>query len=378
MVINYKRLNDNTVDDAYNIPNKQEWINRIQGSRYFSKFDLKAGFWQVKMAEESIPWTAFTCPQGHYEWLVMPLGLKNAPALFQRKMQNIFNENQEFILVYVDDLLVFSKSYKEHIAHLEVFFRKVEQNGLILSKKKMEICKEKINFLGHEIGEGKIYLQEHIAKKILQFPDTMNDKKILQQFLGIVNYARNYIDNLAKLAGPLYAKLRKNGQKYFNSEDIKLVRAIKEKVKNLKPLELPLDNNYFIIETDASQLGWGAILKQKPNKYSMKTDEKICRYASGSYRLKTVNNIDREILAVVHAINAFRLYLGFKEFTVRTDCEAICRYHNQINSKKSSTRRWVLFEDIIAGNGYKAIFEHIKGKDNCLPDIFSRASILQE
>jgi hypothetical protein len=87
------RLNDNTVDDAYNIPNKQEWINRIQGSKYFSKFDLKVGFWQVKMEEESIPWTAFTCPQGHYEWLVMPLGLKNAPALFQRKMQNFFNEN---------------------------------------------------------------------------------------------------------------------------------------------------------------------------------------------------------------------------------------------------------------------------------------------
>jgi hypothetical protein len=89
-----------------------------------------------------------------------------------------------------------------------VFFRKVEQNGLILSKKKMEICKEKINFLGHEIGEGKIYLQDHIVKIILQFPDAMNDK-VLQQFLGIVNYARNYIDNLAKLVGPLYAKLRK-------------------------------------------------------------------------------------------------------------------------------------------------------------------------
>jgi len=147
----------------------------------------------------------------------MPLGLKNAPALFQRKMQNIFNENQEFILVYIDDLLVFSKSYKEHIAHLETFFRKVEQHGLILSKRKMEICKEKINFLGHEIGEGKIYLQDHIAKKILEFPDVMNDKKTLQQFLGIVNYARNYIENLAKLAGPLYAKLRKNGQKHFNS-----------------------------------------------------------------------------------------------------------------------------------------------------------------
>jgi hypothetical protein len=105
---------------------------------------------------------------------------KNAPTLFQRKMQIFFNENQEFVLVYIDDLLIFLKMYKEHIADLDIFFRNVEQNGLILSKKKMEICKEKINFLGHEIGEGKIYLQDHIAKKILQFPYVMNDKKVLQ------------------------------------------------------------------------------------------------------------------------------------------------------------------------------------------------------
>ena len=114
-----------------------------------------------------------------------------------------------------------------------------------------------------------------------------------------MNYARNYIDNLSKLAGPLHAKLRKGGQRYFNSEDVRLVQTIKELVKNLKPLELPLDDNYFIIETDASISGWGAILKQKPNKYSPKVEEKICRYASGSYKLKTINNTDREILAVI-------------------------------------------------------------------------------
>jgi hypothetical protein len=84
-------------------------------------------------------------------------------------MQNIFNENQEFVLVYIDDLLILSKTYKEHIAHLDMFFRKVEQNGLILSKKKMKICKEKINFLGHEIRECKIYLQDHIAKRFYNF-----------------------------------------------------------------------------------------------------------------------------------------------------------------------------------------------------------------
>jgi hypothetical protein len=156
----------------------------------------------------------------------------------------------------------------------------------------------------------------------------MSDKKVLQQFLGIVNYARNYIDNLAKLTEPLYAKLRKNGQKYFNYEDIKQVRIIKDKVKNFKPLVLPLDNHYFIFETDAYKYGWGAILKQKPNKYSPKLEENICRYASGSYKLKIVNNTDRKILAIIHARNSFWLYLGFKKFTIRTDCEAICKYYN--------------------------------------------------
>jgi hypothetical protein len=121
----------------------------------------------------------------------------------------------------------------------------------------------------------------------------MNDKKVLQQFLGIVNYVSNYIANLTKLAGPLYAKLRKNDQKYFNSEDIKLVKIIKDNVKDLKPLELPLDNYYFNIETDASKEGWCAILKQKPNKYSPKSEEKIFRYALGSYKLKVVDNTDR-------------------------------------------------------------------------------------
>jgi hypothetical protein len=134
---------------------------------------------------------------------------KKCTRVISKKNAYFFNENQEFVLVYIDDLLIFSKMYKEHIAHLDMFFRKVEQNDLILSNKKIEICKEKNNFLGHEIGEGKIYLQDHIAKKILQFPDDMNDKKVLQQFLGIINYAKNYIDNLAKLAGPLYATLRK-------------------------------------------------------------------------------------------------------------------------------------------------------------------------
>ena len=122
MVINYKRLNDNTIDDSYNIPDKIVLINRIQNCKIFSTFDLKSGFWQIKMHPNSIEWTAFTCPEGHFEWLVMPFGLKNAPNIFQRKMEDIFNKHKDFAIVYIDDILVFSKNRQEHKGHLQIIF----------------------------------------------------------------------------------------------------------------------------------------------------------------------------------------------------------------------------------------------------------------
>ena len=118
MVINYKRLNDNTEDDGYDIPTKEYLLGKIKDCTIFSKFDCKSGFWKVKMHPDSIPWTTFSCPEGHFEWLVMPFGLKNAPSIFQRKMDNIFRDNDSFVAVYINDILVFSKNKKQHIEHL--------------------------------------------------------------------------------------------------------------------------------------------------------------------------------------------------------------------------------------------------------------------
>ena len=204
MVINYKRLNDNTRTDGYKLPDKTELINRIQSKKIFSKFDCKSGYWQVRMHEESIEWTAFTCPEGHFEWLVMSFGLKTVPPVFQRKMDSIFGDYKRFVLVYVDDILVFSKDMKEHLGHLQTVFRLFVENGIVISKKKMELCKNHINFLGVVLGDGKIKLQPHIAKKALEMPDKLDNVKELQKFLGIVNYARSFIKDLGKIAGPLY------------------------------------------------------------------------------------------------------------------------------------------------------------------------------
>ena len=185
----------------------------------------------------------------------MPFGLKNAPSIFQRKMDNIIRDNDLFVAVYIDDILVFSKNKNKHIEHLQIVSKKFEEHGIIISKSKMQLFQQTIEFLEVIIGNGKILLQQHISKKILIFPDKIEERKKLQKFLGLLNYARSFIKNLSRIAGPLFSKVGNRGQKYFNQEDIKLVKTLKELVTKLPPLELPLINDYLIIETDGCSLG---------------------------------------------------------------------------------------------------------------------------
>jgi len=136
MVINYKKLNDNTIFDGYYIPNKIVLFNRIQGASWFSKTDCKSGYWQIKMEEESIHLTAFSAQQGHYEWIVMPFGLKNAPQIFQRRMDNIFKDLNHCCLVYIDDILVFSKIIKQHKDDVLAVTKRCIDHDIILGKNK--------------------------------------------------------------------------------------------------------------------------------------------------------------------------------------------------------------------------------------------------
>ena len=147
MVVNYQQLNDNTVFDGYFLPNKETLIHETIDCHWHSKFDCKSGFYQIKMTEESKPLTAFSTPQGHYEWNVLPFGLKNAPQIFQRKMDNIFRDFN-FIHVYVDDMLISSKSQEQHLKHLDIFIDLCKTNGIGLSKKESIIGEQKIEFLG--------------------------------------------------------------------------------------------------------------------------------------------------------------------------------------------------------------------------------------
>ncbi|KAL9270013.1 Polyprotein P3-like protein [Drosera capensis] len=169
MVLNYQTLNDNTYKDQYSLPGINTILKRIGGSQIFSKLDLKSGFHQVAMHPDSITRMAFLVLGRLYEWLVMSFGLKNAPAVFQRKMDNCFAGTEEFITVYIDDILVFSPNEELHVRHLQVMLQRCEQHGLVLSPTKMKITLPEIDFLGATIGKNKIRLQAHIIKKIVDF-----------------------------------------------------------------------------------------------------------------------------------------------------------------------------------------------------------------
>nr|AJW68048.1 ORF3 [Sugarcane bacilliform virus] len=372
LVFNYKRLNDNTWPDQYSLPGINSLLKNVARAKIFSKFDLKSGFHQVAMDPESIPWTAFTAYNELYEWLVMPFGLKNAPAVFQRKMDECFRGTERFIAVYIDDILVFSNSEEEHAEHLWKMLQICKQYGLILSPTKYKIG-VKVDFLGSTIGENQLSVQDHIVTKIADFDDEkLKTKEGLKSWLSTLNYARNHIKDMGKLLGPLYPKTSEKGERRLNSEDWKLISRIKTMVRSLPKLTIPPEDAYIIIETDACATGWGAVCKWKKQKSDPRNTEMICRYSSGKFD-KPKGTCDAEIYGVMNGLEKMRLfYLDKRETTVRTDSAAIERFYNKSAEHKPSEIRWIRFMDYITGAGPVIVIEHIKGKHNGLADLLSR------
>ncbi|KAK4388191.1 putative enzymatic polyprotein [Sesamum angolense] len=199
----------------------------------------------IKMESESKKFTAFSTPQGQYIWNVLPMGLANAPQIFQRKMDNLFKDYFEFMFVYIDDILIASKNMKDHIKHLEIFSDACHKEGLVLSEKKATIAVNRIEFLGILIDEAGIELQEHIVEKIRNFPDVLKDKKQLQSFLGVVNFAGIFIKDLAKYRKDFRPLLKETESAKWKWEEIhtQRIRELKQVCNNLPKLAIPQDED---------------------------------------------------------------------------------------------------------------------------------------
>ncbi|MGL5706859.1 MAG: reverse transcriptase domain-containing protein [Aeromonas sp.] len=365
MCIDYRKLNSVTIKDAYPMPNIDEIFDSLYGATIFSTLDCYSGYYQVKIRESDIPKTAFSCRSGSYEFMKMPFGLVNGPATFQRCIDEILREEKwKFVSVYLDDVIIYSKTVEEHQEHVTKILEKLEMSNIKLNRDKCKFFQEEVKILGHKISKHGISPDEDRVKSIKEFRLPKN-KKELQSFLGLVSYCRKFIKNLSETATPLYQALKENqgNIKEFtlNEEAKSAYENIKKKINHDIILKLPDTNKEFILTTDASNVAIGAALVQTDEnnvEHIISFFSKILNPAQKNY-----STTDKELLAIVEAIKHFRPYLTSNKFTVRTDHKPISYL---LTSKNLSSRlmRWSLLLQ-----EYNMNIEYLKGKNNYIDSV---------
>ena len=268
--IDFRKLNSLTVKDSHPLPRICVTLESLAGATHFSTFDMNSGFWQVPMDEESKQYTAFTLgSMGLYECESMPFGLCNAPPTFQRLMQNCLGElNLTYCLIYLDDVIVFSNTPDEHLRRMHVVFDCLRKHGLKLKLSKCEVFKSEINYLAHHVSRKGVLPSKKNLESIAQCPPPDIYTKV-KSFVGLVGHYRCFIKGFAKIAAPLY-DLTSGDNKDKKSEHVNLSPEAQEAFDRLKAaclqapiLSFPDFNKPFLLETDASGRGLGAVLSQK-------------------------------------------------------------------------------------------------------------------
>ncbi|KAH9752180.1 hypothetical protein KPL71_014599 [Citrus sinensis] len=317
LVIDYQPLNMFLQDDKFPLPRRQSMFTFLKNAQIFSKFDLKSGFWQLGIEPSEHYKTAFCIPNAHFQWTVLPFGLKTAPSIFQKSMVQLFQPILHHALIYIDDILLFSGSHDDHRQLLTQFYDIIQSHGIMLSAKKSTIAVDNIKFLGMIIKDGHYQPGKHIAQELLHFPDQQLSKRQIQQFLGIINYIRDFLPHVDHHTHHLSALLKKQPPEW-NADHTAAVTTLKQIAQNPPPLKLITDGKR-ILQTDASDESWGAILLEELN-----DKEHFISYASGYFSdtQKHYHSVFKEILAVKNDIKKFEYHLIGHHFLIRMDSSA--------------------------------------------------------
>lgn len=323
MCIDYRGLNNITVPNRYPLPRVDDLLDRLQGATVFSSLDLLSGYHQIRLVESDVPKTAFKTPFGLFEFKVMPFGLTNAPAVFMAHMNDVLS-HLPFCVVYLDDILIYSKTPEEHVEHVKQVLDILDQHQYLLKLKKCDFFKKELLYLGHVISADGIKPDPKKVEAILNYP-TPHSVQSLRSFMGLVNWFHRSIKDLAKLASPLTDLLSgpNVSRRKSASTDItekwqrnpacqQAFEAVKHALATAATLKLPDLNQPFQLITDASDFSLGAILVQDGRPVAF--ESRKMTPAQRNY-----HTTDKELLAVVHALKLWRCYLSGAKFEILTD-----------------------------------------------------------
>lgn len=368
--IDYRRLNEVTHKDSYPLPNMEDCIDSLGGAKYFSTVDLSAGYWQVQLDEDAKDKSSFYgVGGGLWRFTVMPFGLCNAPATFERLMEKVLEQLQwQICLCYLDDILIFSRTVTEHFARIRMVLDRMRDAGLRLKPKKCQFFKEQTLFLGHVVSRDGIRADPEKISKVTECrePEDVHEVRSLHGFL---NYYRRFIPNFSSIARPIIDLTKKDVPFRWGVEQDEAFQRLKTLLTEAPLLAYPRETGEFILDTDASDVGIGAVLSQVQD-----GEERVIAYGSKSLEKAERNYCitRRELWAVVHFVEHYRHFLIGRHFRVRTDNAAV-RYWKSLNMEASGQgARWMtkLTE-------YHFDITHRAGKDHGNADGLSREPFIR-
>ena len=364
LCIDHRALNDATISYRHPIPLIQDLLDSVGQSRIFTTLDTVCGYWHVELDKESIERSAFVTHSGHYEWLVMPFGLKNAPSTFQRIMQKILDPwIGKGVDVYLDDIVVHTDTEEGHIALLTQVLNKLESEGVRLKKSKCNFLAPEISYLGHIISAGQVRPHPKKVEAIEKFP-TPQKVKDVQSFVGLANFYRDFVPDMSRICAPLTKLTKKDVPFEWGAFEQSAFEKVKQALTSSPVLAVHDPTRPNVLTTDASALGLGAVYSQvAPDGtsrvvafWSRRTNDAESRYAA----------VELEVLAVVEALEHFRIYLEGAQVSLVTDCAAI----RWIKSNKDTSSR--LFRWTLRLSTFTFTVTHRAGKSNVVADALSR------
>lgn len=336
--IDFRKVNEVSMKDAYPLPFINSILDKLREARFISTLDLRSSYWLIPLTDNSKPITAFTVPgRGLYQFKVLPFGLHSAPSTFQRLLDQIISPEMTYAFAYLDDIVIVSKTFDEHLEHLKEVFQRLREANLQLNPDKCNFCRKELRYLGHLVCEEGIKTDPEKVKAILTIQSPKNVKQ-LRRFLGMSSWYRRFIQGYSEMAASLNKLLRKHTRWKWTPVEEGAFIKLKTSLTEAPVLNCPDFTKTFYLQTDASTEGLGIALTQK-----IDNQERVIAYASRSLSdtERKMSAVELECAAIVFGIRKHLHYLQGYHFVVITDHQSL-KWLNSINSPSGRLARWIM------------------------------------